>query len=275
MADRRKKNTHPNASGGVKPENLASSAVRGRSYKSPSGSGRAESAGYTTSSPGWRRDGAAPPRAASGGGGGGGKGGGGRKSSGGKKRGDSGDRGPRTTGAINGERAATPEVISNATTTPSALFEPLSNAGVNTPSALFQPPPTQSPTSVPGLPGFGAQSPSSLGTFLPTPGPTSVPNTPPTMSPSMAPSPPTMSPSMGDAAPNLGPTSVANSPPTMSPTSVPGTPDAVLQALLARHARQGPVPPVITPGQDSGSSPLGPGRSPLHNGKPVVPWFGV
>jgi len=68
----RRKNDHQNARGGIKPERLGSSAVPGRSYKSQSGSGRAESAGYTTSSPGWRRESAAPKRAAAGGGGGGG-----------------------------------------------------------------------------------------------------------------------------------------------------------------------------------------------------------
>jgi len=84
----RRKNDHQNARGGIKPERLGSSAVPGRSYKSQSGSGRAESAGYTTSSPGWRRESAAPKRAAAGGGGGGGgssrkhdSGGGGHKKS--------------------------------------------------------------------------------------------------------------------------------------------------------------------------------------------------
>jgi len=159
---------------GIRPEeldalrnSLASSV--GKTYQS--GSPRGESAGYTTSSPGWRQPAPPPPlfppapampmaHPAAGG----------------------GDRGPLTTGALGDSgppRAATPEMIANATTTPSALFEPMNVA--TSPSSLggFLPTPGptqpltppmpivhQTPTSLPGTPGWDAQTPTSLGDSL-------------------------------------------------------------------------------------------------------------
>lgn len=101
-----RRDEHPNARGGVKPERLGSSAVSGRTYKSQGGSSRADSAGYTTSSPGWRREAPAAKKASTGGGGGGG-GSGKRRvyddhKKAPKKKSGGGDRGPRTTSSVKG-----------------------------------------------------------------------------------------------------------------------------------------------------------------------------
>lgn len=229
----------PNAVGGgvqagLRPEevdgarNVLSSAVAGRSYHPLFSSGRSDAAGYTTSSPGWRHDApiadlfpaapAGPPTDMSvAGPWGAGFGGGG-----GAAPRPGGDRGPQTTGAIPGpERAATPQMIANATTTPSALFEPLSNAGVNTPSALFQPLPTQSPTSVPGLPNFDVRTPTNVPGFLPVPtSPSSV--TPPLTveGPSRAPPLTVEGPSRAQATPvPQTPTSITPPTPSRGPTT--------------------------------------------------------
>jgi hypothetical protein len=130
----------PADQGQFRPQNaplgpLNSSAVPGRSYAS--GSPRGESAGYTTSSPGWRQDQVptVPPPTAT-----------------------TGAIGPGAptpfprpdpvvtgaTGAAAPHGGPTPEMIANATTTPSALFQPLPSRldpanATTSPSALWQP----------------------------------------------------------------------------------------------------------------------------------------
>lgn len=78
------------ARGGKVDENVRSSAVRGRSYRPTFANSRADAAGYTTSSPGWRRDEEFPeaPRAAS------------PRRGRGRASGGGGGVDPQTTGAI-------------------------------------------------------------------------------------------------------------------------------------------------------------------------------
>ena len=250
----RRKNDHQNARGGIKPERLGSSAVPGRSYKSQSGSGRAESAGYTTSSPGWRRESAAPKRAAAGGGGGGGgssrkhdSGGGGHKKSAKKSGGGGGDRGPRTTSGIN-----PPDIPQSQLGGPKGIST--GGAGAFIPPAI--PPSMLSPLNTPQLQGVPPQ----------LEGPQMNPLAPPALQgvPPALDMPPINNPALQGVPPGL--------------QSQPHSPQGnIAAALLQRlNEQQQQRPPLIQPGVASGNSPLGAANSPLGQGNPLVrnPFFG-
>lgn len=150
----------PADQGQFRPQNaplgpLNSSAAPGRSYAS--GSPRGESAGYTTSSPGWRQDQVPtvpPPPGVTG---------------------AIGPGSPATpfprpdpvvTGAVAPQQGPPiPETLGAATTTPSALFQPLPDPGADatgSPSALFQP-----LTPYSQLPGAQGQPPAPQSVFNP------------------------------------------------------------------------------------------------------------
>jgi len=195
----------PPAGGNFRPQNaplgpVSTSAIPGRSYASPGGSSRAESAGYTTSSPGWRQDTPPqifppPPPATTGAG-----------PAAIPTPSPRPDRGPQVTGAIGPAATPTPEMIANATTTPSALLQPFNGPvpgnATTSPSALIQ----DIPYSL--LPGAHGQPPAPQSIFNPAsmgqpPAPQAVTGAP------SGPLPPEIVPAPRDApAGPAGPSSV-------------------------------------------------------------------